>query len=256
MPMGGWISRTSVGSVQTHYFKKAVNLPDTKQIYKNEALRYQALVAREDHEQNLLPAILSIDPLAGKDIIELGAGTGRISCLIAPLARRLVASDISLHMLRLGKTRLAELGLDNWHVSLESHRVLPFAADAADVVIAGWSFCYAALDAGENWLDALEEALGEVERVLRSERNVILIDTLGTGYETPNAPPILRDYLAYLDAHDFNSTWIRTDYCFKDKAEAVELTRFFFGDDPLPMWETDAGVVVPECTGLWWKGFP
>jgi SAM-dependent methyltransferase len=231
-------------------------LPDTKQIYQNEALRYQALVAREDYEHNLLPAILSIDPLVEKDIVELGAGTGRVSRLIAPLVRRLVVSDVSLHMLALGKSRLSELDLDNWYVSLESHRSLPFTADSADVIIAGWSFCYAALDAGEGWRNALDEALAEAERVLRPGGKLILIESLGTGYEAPNAPPILKDYLAYLNAHNFVSNWIRTDYCFRDKAEAVELTGFFFGDDPMPMWESDAGVIVPECTGLWWKAFP
>jgi len=24
----------------------------------------------------------------------------------------------------------------------------------------------------------------------------------------------------------------------------------------MPMWEIDSGVIVPECTGLWWKSTP
>ena len=212
-------------------------------------------MAREDYEHNLLPAILSIDPLRERDIIELGAGTGRVSRLIAPYARKLVASDISHHMLKLGKSRLAELNCNNWHLSLESHRMLPFAANSADVLIAGWSFCYAALDAGEDWQTALEVALSEAKRVLRQGGKLILIESLGTGYKSPQAPPVLVDYVDFLNNHKFKSTWIRTDYCFKDKTEAVDLTRFFFGEDPMPMWETDAGVIVPECTGLWWKDF-
>jgi hypothetical protein len=63
------------------------------------------------------------------------------------------------------------------------------------------------------------------------------------------------DYLKYLDLHGFIPDWIRTDYRFKDKEEAVALTTFFFGDDPMPMWETPEGVIVPECTGIWWKIF-
>jgi ubiquinone/menaquinone biosynthesis C-methylase UbiE len=230
-------------------------LPDLKRIYQSAAERYQALVGREDYEDNLLPAILAIDPLRDKDVIELGSGTGRVSCLIAPIVRTLVASDISYHMLAFGKQRLAELDLDNWHLSLESHRSLPFARDAADVIIAGWSFCYAALDAGEGWQPALEEALAEVERILRPGGKLILIESLGTGLESSKAPDVLMDYLAYLDTHGFESNWVRTDYRFKDKAEADDLTTFFFGDLPMPMWETDAGVIVPECTGLWWKTF-
>lgn len=230
-------------------------MPELKEIYRSFADRYQALVGREDYEGNLLPAILAVDSLEGKDVIELGAGTGRVSCLIAPIAHRLIAADISHHMLTLGKRRLEALHLSNWHLSLESHRWLPFADGTADVIIAGWSFCYAALDAGAGWRPALEQALAEAGRVLRTGGVLVLIESLGTGFESPNRPRVLVDYLAYLDTHGFDSTWVRTDYAFVDTAEAKDLTGFFFGEDPLPMWETALGVIVPECTGLWWKTF-
>jgi ubiquinone/menaquinone biosynthesis C-methylase UbiE len=228
-------------------------MPNLKGIYQSAAQSYHALVDREDYEGNLLPAILSIDALVGKDVLELGAGTARISCLIAPIANRLVASDISHHMLSYGKRRLVVLSLTNWHLGLASHRALPLAGSTADVILAGWSFCYAALDAGELWQPALEEALSEVERVLRPGGVLILIESLGTGFELPSRPDVLVDYLAYLDTHGFESTWVRTDYCFANTTEANDLTSFFFGEAHMPMWETKAGVIVPECTGLWWK---
>ncbi len=228
-------------------------LSDLKDIYSNEAQKYHALVDREDYQDNLLPAILAIDPLNSKDIVELGAGTGRISCQIAPFAHRLVASDISYHMLRFGKARLDGLGLNNWFLSLESHIALPFVNAIADVVISGWSFCYAAIDAVTNWEEELEKALSEAARILRPGGVLILIESLGTGFETPHRPVVLETYLDYLDNHDFHSTWIRTDYRFKDLEEAKRLTSFFFGEDPLPMWAGEGGVIVPECTGLWWK---
>ena len=230
-------------------------MPELKQIYQSFADRYQALVGREDYMENLLAGIRAVDPLDGKDVIELGAGTARVSCLIAPFVRTLVAADISHHMLALGKRRLSELELDNWYLSLESHVNLPFASNSADVIISGWSFCYAALDAEAQWITSLELALAEVERVLRPGGKVILIESLGTGFEKPNRPDVLVNYLAYLDSHGFKSSWVRTDYCFIDQSEAKDLTTFFFGDAPMPMWKTDAGVIVPECTGLWWKHF-
>jgi SAM-dependent methyltransferase len=133
--------------------------------------------------------------------------------------------------------------------------MLPLADDSADLILSGWSFCYAAINAGKKWQRSLEQALSEVARVLRPGGKLILIDSLGTGYETPHRPTVLVDYLDYLDAHGFTSSWVRTDYCFRDAAETEELTTFFFGTDPMPMWETETGVIVPECTGLWWKFF-
>lgn len=231
-------------------------MPELKQIYQSEAEQYQALVGREDYKSRLLPAILSIDPLKGKTIIELGAGTGRVSRLISSHCQSLIAADISHHMLSLGKQYLTQSMNNNWHLSLESHWALPFTKHSADVVIAGWSFCYAALNAGEAWQTALENGLDEVWRVLRPGGRLILIESLGTGYETPHAPEVLVEYQNYLNTHGFSSKWIRTDYCFADLEEAKSLTTFFFGEVPLPMWETPQGVIVPECTGLWWKKKP
>jgi ubiquinone/menaquinone biosynthesis C-methylase UbiE len=228
-------------------------LADHKDIYGSEAQKYQALVSREDYQGNLLPSILAIDPLHGKDVLELGAGTGRITCQVAPLVQKITASDVSHHMLRIGKICLTALGFNNWFLSLESHTALPFMSDSADVIIAGWSFCYAAIDAGENWQSGLEKALSEAGRVLRPGGKLILIESLGTGFESPHRPEVLRDYLDYLDKDGFASKRIRTDYRFKDFEEACDLTSFFFGDNPLSMWEGENGVIVPECTGLWWK---
>jgi ubiquinone/menaquinone biosynthesis C-methylase UbiE len=228
---------------------------DTQHIYRTEAQRYHDLVSREDYQRHLLPAIVKIDSLTGKDVIELGAGTGRLSQLIANRVKSLVTTDKSLHMLSFGRDALVKKGFEHPKACLASHRQLPFAENCADLVISGWSFCYAALDGGVNWQTSLEQAMTEVERVLRPGGTLVVIDSLGTGYETPNAPVVLKNYLEYLDQHGFKSSWIRTDYCFKNWDEAQELTTFFFGEDPQPMWQTEMGVILPECTGLWWKTF-
>jgi ubiquinone/menaquinone biosynthesis C-methylase UbiE len=225
--------------------------------YSNQrfAETYCELVSREDYEHNLLPAIQKIAPLKEKDIIELGAGTGRVTSLIAPLAHRLIATDLSFPMLIYGKNHLSRLNLTNWHMSLADHRALPFASQSADVVLSGWSFHGVAIDYATGWQRILDHAMREVARVLRPGGIALLIESLGTGHETPHPPKVLVDYLGYLDCHGFEANWIRTDYFFENEAKAIDLISFFFDDDPMPMWEKDTGVIVPECTGLWWKRF-
>jgi ubiquinone/menaquinone biosynthesis C-methylase UbiE len=225
--------------------------------YNNQGFveTYYELVSREDYEHNLLPAILDITHLEGKDVLELGAGTGRVSCLITPFVRSLIATDLSYPMLIFGKNHLCSQNLANWYLNLADHRALPFASQSADVILSGWSFHGVAINYAKGWQLALMQALSEVARVLRSGGITILIESLGTGYETPHTPEILVDYLDCLDSHGFESNWIRTDYLFEDKTKAIDLTSFFFGDDPMLMLESDTGVIVPECTGLWWKRF-
>ena len=229
----------------------------TNTFYTNQqfAETYHELVSHEDYEQHLLPALMAIESLKNKYILELGAGTGRVSSLIAPLARRLIATDLSYPMLNCGREHLSKLKLASWHICLANHLNLPLRSQSADVVLSGWSFHGVAIDYPHGWQHTLEDALKEVARVQRSGGITILIESLGTGYETPHTPDILVDYLDALDAHGFESSWIRTDYLFKDKENAIDLMSFFFGEAPMPMWETSAGIIVPECTGLWWKRF-
>jgi hypothetical protein len=35
--------------------------------------------------------------------------------------------------------------------------------------------------------------------------------------------------------------------------EAEELTRFFFGDELANRIKNEGLLIVPECTGIWWK---
>jgi hypothetical protein len=91
---------------------------------------------------------------------------------------------------------------------------------------------------------------------LRPGGTIIIMETLGTGYEMPTPPDELVAYYAYLEGEaGFSSTWIRTDYLFESLAEAQALTSFFFGEEMVEKVVREAGqdhVVLPECTGIWW----
>ncbi len=224
-------------------------MPDLKYIYHHQAEQYQRLVAHEDCQGNLLPAIEAIVPLEGQDVVETGAGTGRLTMLMAPLVRSLRAFDLSEQMLKVAQKRVEVAGFRHVRLAAADHRRLPVAEASADLVIAGWSVCYVALDSGPDWRAVLKQTLRDFQRYLRPGGKIILIETLGTGCEQPRRIPVLSEYLDALDGLGFGMRWVRTDYHFDDAGQAQELVSFFFGDEMLSNLQ---GVVLPECTGLWW----
>src|SRR5690349_18056113 len=59
----------------------------------------------------------------GATILELGAGSGRVTAILAPLARSLVGIDLSPELLRLARTRLD--GRPHAHLVQSDMRALP-----------------------------------------------------------------------------------------------------------------------------------
>jgi ubiquinone/menaquinone biosynthesis C-methylase UbiE len=230
-----------------------VTPPDLKDIYARQADRYDELVAREDYQHNLLAAINRVRPVVGLEVVELGAGTGRLTRLLAPAVKHIRAFDASPAMLAVAAARLHQDKRPNWQGRTADHLHLPVAAGTADLALAGWTLCYAALDHPDRWRETVAQAVAEMQRVLRPGGTCLIIETQGTGCETPHPPEVLKAYLDYLPELGFQSTWIRTDYQFASLAEAETLMRFFFGDELAAQTVREQWQIVPECTGLWWK---
>jgi ubiquinone/menaquinone biosynthesis C-methylase UbiE len=224
-------------------------------IYANHADQYEALVLREDYQGNILKALQTIRPLTGLDVVEMGAGTGRLTLMLAPLVKSLHAFDNSAHMLDVAITKLNQTGFTNWRAEVADNRSLPVADSSADLSIQGWSFGHYCGWYPDTWREAIGAALGEMTRVLRPGGTAILLETMGTGRETPQPPtPALAEYYAWIEGeHRFTPTTLRTDYHFESLAEAERLTRFFFGDELADEVVRRNWVVLPECTGVWWK---
>lgn len=225
-----------------------------KEIYAHRAKDYERLVAREDYQHNLHPALDQICTLTGVDVVEMGAGTGRLTCLLAPLVNSIQAFDASQPMLDVAAAKLKKMGLGNWRVEVGDNRNLPSGAEVADVSIAGWSFGHFVGWYPDRWRAEIGYALAEMRRVLRPDGTAIILETLGTGFPTPTPPnQALADYYAFLEQeHGFSHTWLRTDYQFASLAEAEELTRFFFGNELAGQVVENEWVILPECTGIWW----
>jgi ubiquinone/menaquinone biosynthesis C-methylase UbiE len=229
-------------------------MPDYEKIYNEQAADYERLVSREDYQGNILAALKQIRPLNGLDVIDMGAGTGRLTCMLAPAVKTIRAYDASAHMLEIAIAKLRGSGLQNWQTRIADHRELPVNDQTAGLVISGWSIVYTVVGYEETWRRELGKALAEMKRVLRPGGTIIILETLGTGYETPTPPDNLRDYLTFLEEEaGFSSTWVQTDYLFESLAEAKELSTFFFGEGMVEKIKDDGNrVILPECTGIWW----
>ena len=230
-----------------------------RKIYQTDGDRYEALIAREDHQGNIEKALDEIVKVDGLDVLDLGAGTGRLAVLLAPRAKSMRAFDESDEMLRVCRDRLAASGLSNWSVDVADHRHLPVEDASADLVVSGWSVSYLASWGNDNstslsagWRANLEEWLAEMKRVLRPNSLIVLFESLGTGHESPFHLPHLKNFYPWLDEVGFENKWIRTDYKFESLAEAEQLSRFFFGDEMGDNVVKNNWVVLPECTGVWW----
>lgn len=224
-----------------------------RQIYQTDGDRYEALVAREDHQGNIMRALEEIVNPDGLDVLDLGAGTGRLAVMLAPRAKSMRAFDVSEEMLRVCRQRLEASGLPNWQVEVADHRQLPVEDHSADLVVSGWSVSYLAVWNPTSWRAELEKWLDEMKRVLRRSSFIVLFESLGTGNESPVKLEHLKEYYPWLDEVGFQNKWIRTDYKFESVNEADELSRFFFGDELGDKAMANNWVILPECTGVWWK---
>lgn len=225
-------------------------MPDHTNIYEREAAKYHELIAKQP---DLRECMEELRPLNGLDIVDMGAGTGRLSMELAPQAKSIIALDASEAMLRITADKLTAMGLTNWTIAVADHRKLPLPDHSADLIVSGWSICYLCSTDVQDWEQNLQDVIEECKRVLRVNGTIIIFETLGTGYESPDAPDFLRGYyFALIERYGFTHQWIRTDYTFDSVQQAEELTRFFFGDELANRVVREELVRLPECAGVWW----
>jgi len=230
-------------------------MPDHNAIYRQENARYEALISREDYEGNLLKSLAQLVPLPGSFVIDSGSGTGRLARLLTPVAKKIYAFDLSAHMLRVALDELRQSRQSNWTVAAADHRYLPVRDHLADVLVSGWSVTMLFVNYPESWQVQVERALQEFQRVVRPGGKVVIIETLGTGYEKPFRIPKLEPFFQFLEYHGYEPTAIRTDYQFENLEEARDLSQFFFGEELARQVIQNNWIVLPECTGLWSKQF-
>lgn len=227
-------------------------MPSHEEIYQDSSMSYEDMVSRQP---DLTAVIKEIQPFQGLDVLDLGAGSGRLSGIIAAEAKSLISTDISSAMLELLDQKLSSSNWSrNWTTVVADHRSLPIADASIDLVVSGWSICYLTNTDNSDWEHNLALVLDELSRVVRPSGTIIILETVGTGTETPDPPAFLKPYYEQLEnKYGFEHRWIRMDYTFGDVAEAKERTEFFFGTELAQRIEENQWSTVPECAGIWWK---
>ena len=220
--------------------------------YRDQAAAYENLIAHEDYQQRLRPAISAIRSIDQADWVEWGAGTGRLTELAAASARSIVALDVIPAMLRIAADKLRRVPGLKWQTAIADHRRAPLPDACADIAIAGWTIIYLSAGYVAEWQSAVRQAIAEMQRVLRPGGALIVIETNGTGYTQPQN--LYPDYYGFLQNElGFQHTWLRTDYQFASAEAAADSLAFFFGDEFAGRIRLNGWAIVPECTGLWWK---
>ena len=232
-------------------------MPSEKEVYEKHAVEYEALVFHEDYQGNILKSVKEIVALEGLDVLDLGSGTGRLACLLAPYIKTIAAFDLSPHMLGITRDKLKLLTQDTrsptpWLVTASDHRFLPLVARSADLITSGWSVSYVTVWDPEDWRHQANAWLLEARRLLRKNGTIILFESLGTGYESPQRLAHLENFYEWLDENGFKNKWIRTDYQFESPEKASEIAGFFFGAEMKRRILQERMTILPECTGVWW----
>lgn len=225
-------------------------MPNHDEIYRLQAEQYDRLIARQP---SLLPVINGIRPVRGLDIVDAGAGTGRLAAVLAPLARTITAFDASETMLQVAAAKLAAVRKEGWRCTVADNRSLPLPDASADLLLSGWSVCYLASSNRPDSGQALAAVMQEFRRIVRPGGTIILFETMGSGTLEPDPPEFLLPYYEQLEhAYGFVHKRIRLDYSFASVEEAAELTGFFFGEELSRRVREKQWRQMPEYAGVWW----
>lgn len=229
-------------------------MPTMYEIYDKFAAQYHELVVAEDCEGNLPGALQELTDWNQINVIEAGAGTGRITRHYVEQVNSAVCFDRSSHMLGFAQKLLHQFDSKITYITADN-LCLPQLEGDFDLFIEGWSFGHVVCDC-----KTLAAVKGVTEQLLKNSSvnlgaggQIILIESMGTNVDVPAAPNEQLElfYHELENVHGFTLKLIRTDYEFESNSEAQRILGFFFGEEEVAEIKKRKTGRIPEWTGIW-----
>lgn len=231
---------------------------DIKDIFDNHSKKYHKLIIKENIKE-LINKINNITDLRNKNIIEFGAGTGRLTISLSKFVNKIMAFENSEGMLKTALANLKQLKIKNCIIQKGDNLDTIELNEKYDLAIEGWSFlaCIKFTPKGFEINNAKSKLNIQINNMIRNTRKgapIIIIESLGTYVEKPSPYEVWIPIYEYLekDLH-FNNNIVRTDFHFSNIEEAIDLFPFFFGDEYKSKIINERKTIIPEFTGIWYK---
>jgi ubiquinone/menaquinone biosynthesis C-methylase UbiE len=134
-------------------------------IYSQRAADYHRMIAPEDVDGNLVSALEQVTPLAGRRILDLGTGTGRLPLLLAGKAAYMMGVDLHTAMLQEQQQQRRQTK-GEWSLAQADMRALPLPSGWAEVVTAAWAIGHLRGWYAEAWQLEIGRVVQEMHRLV------------------------------------------------------------------------------------------
>lgn len=203
--------------------------------YSTEVEVYDLFSKYEDEGNLLFNRLKEYYSFAGKEVLEIGCGTGKYTKLIAPLSAKLIALDISEIMINVTKEKCKE-DLSITYLTNDMQDI-PLEDNSVDCIFGSWaiSACYPK--------EVMLKAIKEVIRVVRPEGDIWLFENYWDGefIELRDVSEGLleeQNYLEFAKRGFKMEEVINTNFGFPDLEEAKRLMGFILGDKAILYLDT------------------
>jgi len=205
-----------------------------------------------DPEQRIETAMRSIADWAGRDVLDLGCGTGFHLPRFADSARSVVGVEPHPALTALARRRTRRLA--NVTVLDGSAQTVPLPDASVDVVHVRWAYFFG---------PGCEPGLAELRRVVRRGGTAFVIDNDGSrstfggwfrrGYPHVAAPAAIERFWS---SHGWTREPVDIRWSFGSRADLESVVRIEF--DPATsdaIIAEHAGTEVDYAVNLWWRRF-